>query len=98
MGSTADVAAGAILFGARCGVCHTNTRGIVPDLTRMSEGVHAAFPGIVLEGLLRANGMPQFDDVLQPAEVTQIHAYLIDLQSKAYAAQKQTAQSRAAEQ
>ena len=96
-GSTADIAAGAILFGARCGVCHTNTRGIVPDLTRMSAGAHAAFPGIVLEGLLRANGMPQFDDVLKPAEVSQIHAYLIDLQSKAYAAQRQTAQSKAAE-
>jgi mono/diheme cytochrome c family protein len=42
----------------------------------MSEGVHESFQQIVLEGLLKGNGMAAFDDVLAPADVDRIHNYL----------------------
>jgi quinohemoprotein ethanol dehydrogenase len=55
----------------------------------MNEGVHAVFDRIVLEGLLVPNGMPRWDDLLQPAQVKAIHAYLIDEQGKTRARELQ---------
>jgi quinohemoprotein ethanol dehydrogenase len=69
-------------------MCHSNLpRAPLPSLTRMSQGAHDAFDQIVLEGLLLPNGMPRWDDVLKPDEVKAIHAYLIDLQTKAHASE-----------
>ena len=48
----------------------------------MQPRTHAAFRTIVLEGALVPNGMPRWDDLLRPADVHAIHAYLIDLQAK----------------
>ena len=48
----------------------------------MQPGTHAAFRLIVLEGALVPNGMPRWDDLLSPADVDAIHAYLIDLQKR----------------
>jgi len=77
------VAQGMTLFMANCALCHSNQpRSITPDLRRMSEGTHAAFRQIVLEGLLLPNGMPRWDDRLSEKDVDAIHAYLIDLQGQ----------------
>ena len=74
---------GRALFFGNCVLCHSNQhRSITPDLRRMQPGTHAAFRTIVLEGALVPNGMPRWDDLLRPADVDAIHAYLIDLQAK----------------
>ncbi|HWJ69899.1 MAG TPA: PQQ-dependent dehydrogenase, methanol/ethanol family [Sphingobium sp.] len=79
----ATIAQGSNLFMANCALCHSNQpRSITPDLRRMSEGTHAAFKQIVLEGLLLPNGMPRWDDRLSAQDVDAIHAYLIDLQGQ----------------
>lgn len=79
----AVIARGQALFMGNCVLCHANQhRSVTPDLRRMQPGTHDAFRQIVLEGLLLPNGMPRWDDVLKPADVDAIHAYLIDAQGK----------------
>jgi quinohemoprotein ethanol dehydrogenase len=77
------IAAGQGLFYGNCALCHANQhRSITPDLRRMSPETHAAFNDIIMKGLLATNGMPRWDDHLEPTEAAAIHAYLIDLQGK----------------
>jgi quinohemoprotein ethanol dehydrogenase len=72
-----------LFFSVGCALCHSNQhRSITPDLRRMSAGVHDAFNDILLKGLLVPNGMPRWDDALNPSDAAAIHAYLIDLQGK----------------
>jgi len=63
-------------------------RARTPDLTRLSPGIHAAFDDIVLGGLLKAQGMPQWSDVLSKDDAHAIHAYLIKQSQDAYLAQE----------
>jgi quinohemoprotein ethanol dehydrogenase len=85
--SAATIARGAKLFGENCAICHPNmTRSASSDLRRMSAGVHASFNDIVLQGLMRETGMPSWGDVLSVADAGAIHAFLIDLSQRAYAA------------
>jgi len=73
----------ALFFASGCALCHSNQhRSITPDLRRMQPATHAAFRDIVLNGLYVPAGMPRFDDVLKPAEVDAIHAWLIDSQAR----------------
>jgi len=79
------IAQGRVTFSKNCSICHSNLpRAPLPSLLRMSKGAHDAFDEIVLRGLLVANGMPRWDDLMSPDEVKAIHAYLIDAQRKAY--------------
>jgi quinohemoprotein ethanol dehydrogenase len=48
----------------------------------MRPAAHEAFRAIVLEGALLQSGMPRWNDLLDPADVDAIHAYLIDSQAK----------------
>ena len=80
--TNATLAAGRNLFFRNCVLCHSNQhRSITPDLRRMQPGTHAAFEKIVLDGLLVSSGMPRWNDLLSPADVRAIHAYLIDMQT-----------------
>jgi len=83
-GVTMDtIAQGRALFFTNCAICHSNQhRSITPDLRRMQPGTHEVFGQILLDGLLVPNGMPRWNDVLKPADVQAIHAYLIDEQAK----------------
>jgi quinohemoprotein ethanol dehydrogenase len=54
----------------------------------MSAGSHAAFDDIVLDGLKVQTGMPRWGDVLTQADAAALHAYLIDVAQKAWAAQQ----------
>jgi quinohemoprotein ethanol dehydrogenase len=75
------IAQGGMLFTANCSLCHSNQpRAPLPDLRRMSAGVHAGFNQIVLEGLLVPRGMPRWNDRLNAEQVKAIHAFLIDAQ------------------
>ncbi len=79
----AMIAQGQQLFFANCVMCHSNQhRSITPDLRRMQPETHRAFEQIVLGGLLLPNGMPRWDDLLKPHEVSAIHAWLIDEQTR----------------
>jgi len=79
----ARIAHGQQLFFTNCAICHSNQyRSISPDLRHMSEGTHEAFRHILLDGLLEPNGMPNWSDILSPADADDIHGYLIDLQKK----------------
>jgi quinohemoprotein ethanol dehydrogenase len=87
--SPATVARGQALFEADCSVCHANLPGAAsPDLTRMGAGEHAAFDDIVLGGLLKDQGMPQWSDVLSRDDAHAIHAYLIDQAARPFRAQQ----------
>jgi quinohemoprotein ethanol dehydrogenase len=73
----------ALYYSIGCAMCHANQpRSITPDLRRMSDATHAAFRQIVLGGLYQSAGMPRWDDVLKPADVDAIHAWLIDQQGR----------------
>lgn len=77
------IALGSMLFTENCSICHSNQpRAPLPDLRRMQPGTHEVFDQIVLQGLLLANGMPRWDDLLKPDQVRAIHAFLIDEQGK----------------
>lgn len=79
----AMIARGNALFTANCSICHSNQpRAPLPDLRRMSGGVHGGFEQIVLGGLLRSRGMPSFHDRLSPEDTRAIHAWLIDTQGQ----------------
>jgi quinohemoprotein ethanol dehydrogenase len=89
-GTSAQIALGAQLYGEDCAVCHSNLPGgITPDLRRMSAGTHAAFRDIVGGGALKPGGMPGWDDVLTPAQIDAIHAYLISIARAAYEAEQE---------
>ncbi len=77
--SVEDIAAGETVSTDVCAVCHGlagRSGGSIPDLRRMSEGSHQIFNQIVLEGLLSANGMAAFDDIISEKDSNQIHAYV----------------------
>jgi quinohemoprotein ethanol dehydrogenase len=69
-------------------------RGAIPDLRYMPQDVHDLFLGIVMGGLGRRNGMPGFADggenyplvntTMTLDDANAIHAYIIDIQQKAY--------------
>ncbi|OYW46156.1 MAG: PQQ-dependent dehydrogenase, methanol/ethanol family [Sphingomonadales bacterium 12-68-11] len=86
----ATIALGSALFTENCSICHSNQpRAPLPDLRRMQPGTHQVFDRIVLEGLLVPNGMPRWNDLLKPDQVTAIHAFLIDEQGKVRARELQ---------
>jgi quinohemoprotein ethanol dehydrogenase len=67
--------------------------GTIPDLRYMPAGVHDQFLAIVLGGTHRANGMPGFGEgagfplattKMSVADALALHAYLIDLEWKAF--------------
>ena len=44
----------------------------------MTPATHGLFDAIVLGGAYSPKGMAKFDDVLSPADVAALHAYIID--------------------
>jgi mono/diheme cytochrome c family protein len=72
--------------------------GAIPDLRYMPQAVHEQFLGIVLGGSHRDEGMPGFADGIQNYPIVSakmsledaqaIHAYIVDVQWKAYEADR----------
>lgn len=83
-GNAATIAKGEVLYNRFCGRCHILGRGILPDLRRLTAEKHQIFYDIVLQGLLSANGMGRWDDVLSHADAEALHAYIVDESWKAY--------------
>jgi quinohemoprotein ethanol dehydrogenase len=68
------------LFHDNCMVCHGAGAvggGTLPDLRFSSPVVHQAWRYIVIEGALRAGGMPAFRTLLSDEEVESIRLYII---------------------
>ena len=86
-GTPGQVAAGEVLYNRFCSRCHELGRGVLPDLRRLSPGLHQAFYDIVLTGALAPLGMGRWDDVLSRADAESIHAYIVDQAWQAYNAQ-----------
>jgi quinohemoprotein ethanol dehydrogenase len=97
-GTAADIAAGAAMFGTRCGSCHANfERSPVPDLRRSAMIRDAAvFKSVVLGGTLQKRGMPAWDDLLSELEVEKIRAHLVAQQRAAWEQQQKSAPPPAA--
>ncbi|MFO1402142.1 MAG: hypothetical protein U1F30_13205, partial [Steroidobacteraceae bacterium] len=58
------------------------------DLRAMSPASHALFEQIVLDGLKVPLGMPRWNDALTKADVAALHAYVIDVARRDYAAEQ----------
>lgn len=87
IGTPEAIAQGKRLFAWNCSVCHVNAGvGTIPNLTQLHPAKHQLFSQVVLGGLLVANGMPRFDDVLTEDQVSAIQAYLIDAAWAVYGA------------
>ncbi len=86
------VAAGATIYGTRCAVCHGADGGgiIGPNLTD-AFWLHGAAPSeihrTISAGVL-TKGMPAWDRVLTPDEVTQVTTYVMSLGGTTPAAPK----------
>ena len=97
IGTAADIEAGAALFRANCGSCHSNAwPAPIPDLRRSTAATHAAFHEIVLRGALQPRGMPRWDDLLNETQVNQIHAHVIAVARRDYDAQQKAAEAKPA--
>ena len=69
-----------------CNRCHgDNAIGGVKDLRFLTARIHEQFNDIVLKGTKADRGMASFADVLTPAQVEAIHAYLIARGNEDYA-------------
>ncbi len=73
----AEAASGELLFHRKgCDGCHVPGRGLVPDLRRITNATHETFEAIVLGGAYASMGMGSFADVVTPAELKLLHAYV----------------------
>jgi quinohemoprotein ethanol dehydrogenase len=77
-GTSAQIAAGEVLYNRFCSRCHVFGRAVLPDLRRLTPEKHALFYDIVLTGVLAPLGMGRFDDVLRRSDAEAIHAYIVD--------------------
>jgi quinohemoprotein ethanol dehydrogenase len=79
--STAVIMQGSKLFGRYCGVCHGDAAvgsTVLPDLRRSgSLGDAKTWDTIVQGGVLKANGMASFSNVMTAAESESIRHYVI---------------------
>ena len=80
--SAADVEAGRLSFGRFCQVCHgasAGGAGVLPDLQRSGAlADRATWKRILIDGMLKDQGMVSFARVLTPAQAEQVRAYVID--------------------
>ncbi len=84
-GTVAQVSKGKALFGRYCMVCHGDSaigNGFTPDL-RVSGtlGDAEAWRAVVIDGILKGNGMVGFSKVLTPADGEALRAYVAERSS-----------------
>jgi quinohemoprotein ethanol dehydrogenase len=80
-GTQADIAAGQSNYQRYCLVCHgpgAVGNGVLPDLRKSGAIADAAlWKSVVIDGVLRGNGMVSFASVLSPQEADQVRAYVV---------------------
>ncbi len=80
LGSDEQVAQGRELYHLYCAVCHGGNAvsgGLVPDLRYRIKDIAVAWQAIVIDGGLRSNGMPAWEDYLAREEADAIKFYVI---------------------
>lgn len=81
VGTPADIAAGQSNFQRYCLVCHgpgAVGNGVLPDLRKSGAIADATtWKSVVIDGVLRGNGMVSFSLVLSSQEAEQMRAYVI---------------------
>jgi quinohemoprotein ethanol dehydrogenase len=78
--SDEQVAQGRELYNLYCAVCHGGNAvsgGLVPDLRYRIKDIAAAWQAIVIDGGLRTNGMPAWEDYMVREEADAIKSYVI---------------------
>ncbi len=78
--SAEDLSRGERLYHETCAVCHglaVKAGGVIPDLRLMPAAKHELFNKIVLDGVLAANGMASFADLIDEGDANRIHAYVV---------------------
>ena len=80
-GTPADIAAGGSNYQRYCLVCHgpgAVGNGVLPDLRKSGTIADAAlWKSVVIDGILKSNGMVSFGSVLTPKEAEQMRAYVV---------------------
>jgi quinohemoprotein ethanol dehydrogenase len=80
-GTPADIAAGGSNFQRYCLVCHgpgAVGNGVLPDLRKSGVIADAAtWKSVVIDGILKGNGMVSFSSVLTAKEAEQMRAYVV---------------------
>ena len=75
-----EIDRGDVLYHDVCAICHgigTKSSGTLPDLRMMSAETHEKFQAIVRGGLLQANGMSNFSDMVSMEDAERIRQYVI---------------------
>lgn len=84
VGTPEDIAAGQAHFQRNCLVCHgpgAVGNGVTPDLRKSGVVADAdSWKSVVIDGLLKGNGMVSFASVLTPQQAEQVRAYVISRQ------------------
>jgi quinohemoprotein ethanol dehydrogenase len=78
--SADEIDRGDLLFHDICATCHglgAKSSGVMPDLRMMSAETHDNYQAIVRGGLLQANGMSNFSDMLSMEDAERIRQYVI---------------------
>jgi quinohemoprotein ethanol dehydrogenase len=80
-GTPADIAAGGSNYQRYCLVCHgpgAVGNGVLPDLRKSGTIADAAaWKSVVIDGILKSNGMVSFSSVISPKEAEQMRAYVV---------------------
>ncbi|MDB5705137.1 MAG: alcohol dehydrogenase [Sphingomonas bacterium] len=81
-GTPEQIAAGKALFGRNCQVCHganAGGGGVLPDLQHSGVLADAAtWNKVVIDGILKGNGMVSFARVMTPEQAQSVRLYIID--------------------
>ena len=75
-----NIGQGLNLFIQYCIGCHREMGGgggVIPDLTRSSDGIFKNYEAIVLNGLLASEGMPDFGEQLTKEDLADIKSYVL---------------------
>ncbi|REJ84196.1 MAG: PQQ-dependent dehydrogenase, methanol/ethanol family [Acidobacteria bacterium] len=85
------IAAGKTAYNRYCLVCHGYAAvggNVITDLRQSIPRVYEFYDQIVLEGARVENGMPAFADVLDPQDVANIRAFVLDRRDRLYQEQQ----------
>lgn len=77
---SAKVAQGRTLYDNFCAVCHGGngvSAGLVPDLRYRISDIYPAWDAIVIQGGLRSNGMPAWNEYMSEEESEAIRDYIV---------------------
>ena len=81
IGTAMDIAAGQSNFQRYCLVCHgpgAVGNGVLPDLRKSATIADAdTWKSVVIDGVLKGNGMVSFSGVVTPKEAEQMRAYVV---------------------